>query len=136
MRLKTAGGDSQAGITQTLSEALVQLFSLVGRGRVGKRRAIASTTVAIQGELRNHQDFASGFRNRSVHFSPIVVEDAEEFDLVGESIGIVLAVFFPYAQKYAQAGADCTDNFLCYGDARLGNSLNYDAHGMLDIPRT
>lgn len=83
MRLKAAGGDNQASIAQTLSEAPIQSVSVFGGRRVGKRRTIASTAVSIQGELRNHKNRAASVGKRSIHFALVVVEDAEGFDLIG-----------------------------------------------------
>ena len=97
---------------QPRDKVLIQVVGLLCARGFTERRSRAFAAVAVQRELRDHQDGASLFRNRAVHLSFAIFEDPKIRDLGGESRCGVLGVILPDAEKHANAGADAANNFF------------------------
>ena len=107
----------------------------VGFGRrrgLRKRRPIAFAAVAVKRKLRHHEQLAADFDDGSVHFSVIVFEDPQVLDLLGQKVGVGVAISFADAQKDAKSGADLADSDRIDRDTRLRDSLNDGTHDSIN----
>jgi hypothetical protein len=70
-----------------------------GSGLV-KARTPAFPAIAIQGELRHHQERSTGIDDIPVHFSGTVGEDSQSQDLVRKKVNFRFGVGFRYPGQY------------------------------------
>src|SRR5439155_23541079 len=81
-----AAGDSRSERLQGAAQGLEPFLGDL-RGRcAGPGRAAALVPVAVERELRHHQDFAADVRQRQVHLAVVVLEDAEVDDLLRQAL--------------------------------------------------
>ncbi len=121
-----------------------QRFGVLRAGGVDPTRPPALVGVAVQSELADDQDlggFASGcaHRERAVHDAGFVVENSELPDLVGEPVGLGIAVVVRRADQHAEAATDLARTrrgsvVADHVDARLLDPLHQTTH-VRSLPR-
>lgn len=78
-------------------DPLDQRFCVLGAGGVDPTRPTTLVGVAEQGELTDDEDFgrftiSQSHRERTVHHTGVVIEDPELPELLGEPVGLSIAV--------------------------------------------
>src|SRR5581483_4773851 len=108
--LEPAGLAAQACIAYPHDEMFVEFPCTRRRSGVIERRPLAATDVSVERELRNHQHRALALAKVEIHLAVLIVEDAKADDLLGEVLGIGLAIALAYAEKNEQPIGD----FSCH----------------------
>src|SRR6185437_13465001 len=114
VRLKNTGLDAHTQRRYGTDEFLIERFPLFGSGCLNKVGPAAATRVTVQSELRYHKDCATRIEKRAIHFSPLIVKDAQVDDSFGHDCG-----GFP--------GHTCFDH-----DASPAHALDHSSHD--DLP--
>ena len=84
--------------------------------------------VAVQGELRNHEELAADVAQRAVHLAGLVFEHAEVHDLLGQAVVLAERVVLADAHQEQQPRADLGDALVADGDRGVRDALQEDAH--------
>ena len=126
--LKHASFNAHACAPRGGQEVFVQRASLFGGRRQIEARTPSFAAIAVQRELRNHQQRAACVENAAVHFAGLVGENPEAGDLAGKKIGVRGCVRFASAHQDQQPWADLSRNDAIHLNPGLGHSLNDGAH--------
>lgn len=128
MGAKLTGGHRQPGVPQPLDKLLVKLFRLLRFGGRRERGTVAFARIAVQSELRHHQDLAARVCDRAIHLSIGVREDAQGRDFFREAFHLRGSVLFADAEQDAKPAADRSDGPRVNADPGLTDSLNDQTH--------
>ena len=135
MRLEHSGLDANSQFAQRFHEFSVQFFSQFGRRGVHKTRPPLPARVSIQSELRNGQDFAARIRERTVHFSGLVVENPQVENLLSHFHGGVRGVLAAHRDQHHQPWPGFTNGRPINGHASARRSLDHGSHGFMRRPK-
>src|SRR5437016_11873978 len=108
---------------------LVEPLGALGRRGVGERGAPALAAVAVERELRDHEQRAAHLVERAREAARLVLEDAEPDDLPAERVGVALGIGVTDAEQHAEPVADGADERAVDRDARLADPLHDGSHG-------
>ena len=85
--------------------------------------------VAVERELRDHQQRRADVGRRHVHHAVGVVEDPQVPELVGQLGGGAGVVVVGHADEHAQPGADGADDLVAHRHRRSAHPLHDRPHG-------
>jgi hypothetical protein len=130
--LKHAGFDGHSPESRAFDEVLIQRTGSSG-GRGGVETWAASlAAIAVQGELRDHEQRPTGIDKASVHLTRFVGEHPQVDDFVEQVISIGGGVGMRNAKQYEQAFAntapDCPIHIQIGGNTGARNALKDGSH--------
>ncbi|HEV2289685.1 MAG TPA: hypothetical protein VGR81_12095 [Candidatus Acidoferrales bacterium] len=105
----------------------VQRFAKFGRRCLDEARAAAAACVTIERELRDSQQRAAHIEQRAVHFSYIVIENAQIHDFLGHRSGRGGVVVAAYGEQNYKAGANFTGRLAVDHNPSFGHTLQNGA---------
>jgi len=128
--LEFAGGHGDLSGADFVDELFVEVrcFCRWCRGGIGWSPSLA--TVAVQGELGNHQHLSVRFDQGEIHEPLLVIEDAEIGDLISQECGVLFRVVFANAEKNKKPRPDGAAELIVYANGGLAYPLHYGAHGI------
>jgi len=120
MRTKLTCLCEHALLSKKMSKSINQRASYVWQGGVRERRAAAFACIGIQSKLGYNDGLPALVADRTIHFSLVILKDAQIGRFLGQRAGNLFAIAMAYAQKNYQARTD------------LGNSA--PTHGYFSTP--
>src|SRR5262249_56049450 len=94
-----------------------------------KRWPSSAAEIAIERELRDHEEIAALILNRQVHLSGFVFEDAQPQDFFCEVVRCGFVVGLGDAQQDQQAMSDLADSLAFHRHTTTSDPLNHGSHG-------
>jgi hypothetical protein len=92
----------------------------------------APTRVTVQSELRYHKDCATRIEKRAIHFSLLIVKDAQVDDFFSHDCGRFGCVRTSNAQQDEESRGDFPGHTCFDHDAGLTHALDHSSHD--DLP--
>src|ERR1700758_2476871 len=90
--LKPPGFTAHPGSADAFHEVLIKVARFLGRSGSIERRTLAAADVAVERELRDHQNSSSHLRYRAIHLSSTVFKNAQPSDFVRQVTGIRFSI--------------------------------------------
>jgi len=132
MRLENAGFDRHSAAPRGLNEVFIQGTGSRGRCRGIETRAASLAAIAVQSELRNHQQRPADFKKTPVHFARFIGKHPQIDGFVDEGIGVGGGVRMRDAQQNEQPPANTARDGLIHFhvgcDTGARNALNDGSH--------
>src|SRR5690606_38755987 len=104
---------------------LIQRDGLLRPRRVNERRAVALFSAGVQGKLTHQQYTAARRPQVQVHFSFLVSEYPQRYDLPAQPLQVFAGIRMRDSQQHQETAGDTTCNPVVNTDRRLRDPLYY-----------
>ena len=128
MRLEDALLDRNPLVRQQLAETLVERLRLFGASSVDEAGPAPFAQVGVERKLAHGQHAALHIGQPQVHFTTVVLKDAQPGDLARQQRGFGFAVYMRHTQQHQETSANLTHNLPIDGHTGGTDPLNYSTH--------
>ncbi len=128
VRAVATTGDIVMTQVREFKQAVKPEPALLGRGRMAEARSHATARVRSKGELRYQQQAAANIRERAVHSSLGIGENAVAEQSLEHALHIGFGIVGLYRDQCQQAIADCANGFVIDIDSSTADALDQGNH--------
>lgn len=97
---------------------------------IGETGTPTLASVAVEGELRDHQHAATHIGQGQVHLAGIIFEDPQVGDLTRQDERLFLSIAVRHSQQHQKSTPDLADQPAFYSHRSLAHPLHHGAHSL------